>query len=82
MNLSEATTRGFLTLTEKASLVKHIYIDPETLDISMQKEDGSELKREPTLRRRAADVCHFHSLGTCTYFGLQGPVVIDTPWPV
>ncbi len=78
-NLSEATTRCFLTLTEKASLVKHIYIDPETLDISMQKEDGSELKKSQLSAGEQQMFAISIVWALALTSGYKAPVVIDTP---
>lgn len=79
MNLSEATTRCFLSLTEKASLVKHIYIDPETLDISMQKEDGSELKKSQLSAGEQQMFAISIVWALALTSGYKAPVVIDTP---
>jgi len=78
-NLSEVTTRCFLTLTEKASLVKHIYIDPETLDISMQKEDGSELKKSQLSAGEQQMFAISIVWALALTSGYKAPVVIDTP---
>lgn len=78
-NLSEVTTRCFLTLTEKASLVKRIYIDPETLDISMQKEDGSELKKSQLSAGEQQMFAISIVWALALTSGYKAPVVIDTP---
>lgn len=78
-NLSEVTTRCFLTLTEKASLVKHIYIDSETLDISMQKEDGSELKKSQLSAGEQQMFAISIVWALALTSGYKAPVVIDTP---
>lgn len=79
MNLSEVTTRCFLTLTEKDSLVKHIYIDPETLDISMRKEDGSELKKSQLSAGEQQMFAISIIWALALTSGYKAPVVIDTP---
>lgn len=78
-NLSEVTTRCFLTLTEKASLVKHICIDPETLDISMQKDDGSELKKSQLSAGEQQMFAISIVWALALTSGYKAPVVIDTP---
>lgn len=78
-NLSEVTTRCFLTLTEKVSLVKHICIDPETLDISMQKEDGSELKKSQLSAGEQQMFAISIVWALALTSGYKAPVVIDTP---
>lgn len=78
-NLSDVTTRCFLTLTEKASLVKRINIDPETLDISMQKEDGSELKKSQLSAGEQQMFAISIVWALALTSGYKAPVVIDTP---
>lgn len=78
-NLSEVTTRCFLTLTEKASLVKHIHIDPKTLDISMQKEDGTELKKSQLSAGEQQMFAISIVWALALTSGYKAPVVIDTP---
>lgn len=78
-NLSEVTTHCFLTLTEKASLVKRICIDPETLDISMQKEDGSELKKSQLSAGEQQMFAISIVWALALTSGYKAPVVIDTP---
>lgn len=78
-NLSEVTTRCFLTLTEKDSLVKHISIDPETLDINMQKADGNELKKSQLSAGEQQMFAISIVWALALTSGYKAPVVIDTP---
>ena len=78
-NLSEVTTHCFLTLTEKASLVDHIYIDSENLNISMLKKDGSELKKSQLSAGEQQMFAISIVWALALTSGYKAPVVIDTP---
>ena len=66
-------------LDRKASLVKHINIDPETLDISMQKEDGTELKKSQLSAGEQQMFAISIVWALALTSGYKAPVVIDTP---
>ena len=77
--LSTTTTRCFLELVEKDSLVSEIKIDPSTLDVTILDLDGNELLKSQLSagEQQMFAVAIVWALALTS--GYKAPVIIDTP---
>ena len=77
--LSTTTTRCFLELVEKDSLVSEIKIDPSTLDVTILDLDGNEILKSQLSagEQQMFAVAIVWALALTS--GYKAPVIIDTP---